>query len=218
MECSVDGCPKWGLWDLFMWKIAPSRFGGGIPYIQGFKDAWVRHNRQQIKESAQKHNLPPILVAGVCWIEVGGDPNFIDSVAFNFRAFDWSGPTWMDKHLTILNHPAKTSFGSVSMQLRTAAATLGFNADQMSTEELRTLANNLEKDTYNIEIAAAHLRQLVERDNNQVNLPYLSEEQIRIVGARYNRGMGLSLEKIKMNTSYGDFIVKNWQRFSGLIQ
>lgn len=36
--------------------------------------------------------MPPELIAGVGWIEVAGDPNFIDRVAFEVRSFDWSGP------------------------------------------------------------------------------------------------------------------------------
>lgn len=43
-------------------------------------------------------------------------------------------------------------------------------------------------------------------------------EHVRIVGARYNRGLGLSLEAIRKNTSYGDFIVKRWAYFAGLLQ
>jgi hypothetical protein len=42
-------------------------------------------------------------------------------------------------------------------------------------------------------------------------------EQVRIVGARYNRGIGLPLDDIKKNTSYGDFIVKFWPRFTRLL-
>ena len=47
--------------------------------------------------------------------------------------------------------------------------------------------------------------------------PSLSMEDVRIIGARYNRGLIPTLEEIKRNTSYGDFIVNHWQRFSRLI-
>ena len=50
--------------------------------------------------------------------------------------------------------------------------------------------------------------------NCKKNPPLLSEDNIRIVGA--NRGMGLSLDQIKKNTSYGDFIVKFMPRFKNL--
>jgi hypothetical protein len=88
----------------------------------------------------------------------------------------------------------------------------------MSASELRSLAQSLQTDVFNIEVAARHLRQLVEHDVFQQGLPVLSTDQVKVVGARYNRGMGLSLEQIKKNTSYGDFIVKIWTRLQGLLK
>lgn len=212
-ELSNDS-PTWGVVDLFRWKVVPERLGGGKAFIQRFKDAWVRHNKVTIRAAAAQYNLMPALLAGVCWIEVGGDPSFIDRVAFEVRAFDWSGPPIVDR-ITVTNTPAKTSFGAVSMQLRTAAQTMGLNPAAMSMTDFRALASCLERDVFNIDTVARHLRQLVDHDK----LPSpLSLEQVRIVGARYNRGIGLSLDQIQKNTSYGDFIVKFWPRFSGLIQ
>lgn len=210
----MESSPSWGLIDVFIWKVISDKFGGGIGYIQKFKDAWVIHNKNAIRTAAERYSLPVELLAGVCWIEVGGDPNFIDRVAFEVRAFDWSGPAFVDRHLTITNPPEKTSFGFVSMQLRTAARTLGLDVSKMDMNQLRTLANCLEKDVYNINLVAQHLRQLADYDK----LPSaLSMEDVRIIGARYNRGLIPTLEEIKRNTSYGDFIVNHWQRFSRLI-
>ncbi|WAK02396.1 hypothetical protein [Methylobacter sp. YRD-M1] len=210
--------PTWGLVDLFAWKLLPQRFGGGIAYIQRFKDAWVQHNKILIRTAATRYKMPPELLAGVCWIEVGGDPNFIDRVAFEVRSFDWSGPAWVDRNLTITNTPAKTSFGSVSIQLRTAAETMKLDPSEMSTAQLRNLASCLQKDVFNIEVVARHLRQLLDHDGLQKNPPLLTMEQIQIVGARYNRGIGLPLDAIKKNTSYGDFIVKLWTRVTSLLK
>ncbi|WP_350029109.1 hypothetical protein [Atlantibacter hermannii] len=64
--------PRWQVVDLLMWKIVPSRFGGGKHYIQKFKDAWVIHNKVFIQTAAVNNYLPAELLAGVCWIEVGG--------------------------------------------------------------------------------------------------------------------------------------------------
>jgi len=59
-----------------------------------------------------------------------------------------------------------------------------------------------------------HLRQLADYDK----LPSrLSMNDVKIIGARYNRGTNLSLESIKKDTRYGDFIVKNWQYFNKLV-
>ena len=210
--------PTWGLVNLFVWKLLPERVGGGIAYIQKFKDAWVKHNKELIKTSASQNKMPAELLAGVCWIEVGGDPDFIDRVAFEVRSFDWSGPPWVDRNLTITSNPAKTSFGSVSIQLRTAAQTMGLNPAEMSSEQIRGLATCLQKDVFNIEVVANHLRKLIDHDGLQNNPPLLTMDQVRIVGARYNRGIGLSLDEINKNTSYGNFIVNFWPRFTKLLR
>lgn len=72
----------------------------------------------------------------------------------------------------------------------------------------------LEKDTYNINLAAMRLRQLADYDKLPVRL---SMNDVKIVGTRYNRGINPSLESIKKDTRYGDFIVINWQHFNKLI-
>ncbi len=146
-----------------------------------------------------------------------GDPQIVDTLAFEFRAMSWSGPEWVDEHITIASKPEKTSFGAVSMQLRTAAKTLGLDETKMDNSQLRELENYLQHDVFNIKLAARHRYQLAEKDGFQVSLPHLTEEQIRIIEARYNRGISLSLEKIKQDTSYGDFIINNWLHFSGLL-
>ena len=216
--CSAtNSSPTWGLWDLFNWKIVPQRFGGGVSYIQAFKDAWVQRNKHLIFAEAKANMFPAPLLAGVCWIEVGGDPTFIDSLAFEVRSFDWSGPNWVDRNLTATNHPTRTSFGAVSMQLRTAAETIGLEPGTMTHSDLSRLADCLEKDVYNITIVARHLRQLIDHDDLQQNPPALSKEAIRYAGARYNRGIGLSLTLIREDTSYGDFILKLWPRFENLL-
>ncbi|MBR8224823.1 hypothetical protein [Burkholderia ambifaria] len=213
-EVSNDS-PSWGLINLFAWKLVPERWGGGVKYIQRFKDAWVRHNRLHIRAAAGRNRLPQEMLAGVCWIEVGGDPEFIDRMAFEVRTFDWSGPPVVDEHLTLTRHPAMTSFGPVSMQLRTAAQTLGMAPSTMSASQFRSLAHCLQRDVFNIDLVARHLHQLAKRDGFQY--PF-SMDQIRIIGARYNRGSGLSLDQIKQNTSYGNFIATHWPRFTRLVQ
>ncbi|RHW18316.1 hypothetical protein D1610_07570 [Sphingomonas gilva] len=207
----------WTFVDLAIWKLVPQRLGGGIPYIQRYKDAWVRHHKLRITASATAQRLPPPLLAGVCWIEVGGDPTFIDTIAYAIRAFDWSGPAWTDR-MTITRRPERTSFGAVSMQLRTAAQTLGMNPATTTSDQYNRLAALLAQDERNIAIVARHLRDLAERDGFDDDLPDLSQDQIRVIGARYNRGAGLSLAQIEQNTSYGDFIVRHWGRFERLVR
>lgn len=214
----TNNSPVWSAIDVVRWKM-PERLGGGIPYIQNFKDGWVRHNKSLIRSNATTYRMPAELLAGVCWIEVGGDPNFIDGVAFEVRAFDWSGPEWVDRNMTVTRNPSTTSFGAVSIQLRAAAETMGINPATMSNSQLRTLAGCLQRDVFNINIVARHLRMLIDHDHLQTaNSSDLTMDQVRIVGARYNRGVGLSLEQIRRNMSYGNFIVRIWDRLTNLLR
>lgn len=219
-QCEADPAegPAWGLLDVMRWKLVPERFEGGRAYIQRFKDAWVSHNKLRIQAAATEQGFPAELLAGVCWVEVAGDPNFIDRVAFEVRAFDYSGPDWVDRNMTITKRPEKTSFGSVSMQLATAANTLGLDVSTLDEGKLRELSQCLEKDAFNIRIVARHLRQIIDHDGLQTRRPDLSEDAIRVAGARYNRGLGLSLESIRKNTSYGDFILKIRDRLVVLLK
>lgn len=153
-----------------------------------------------------------ILLFGIQQIFFSGSWHLSDGAV----AYLMVGSSRMDEHLTMTSPPEKTSFGAVSMQLRTAARTLGLDK-KMDASELRELANCLQRDVFNIKLVAKYLYQLAERDNFQQSLPNLSEEQIRVIGARYNRGVALPLEEIRNDTSYGDFIVKNWHHFSILL-
>ncbi|BCQ35972.1 hypothetical protein ERHA54_35530 [Erwinia rhapontici] len=206
--------PSWTVIDVVRWKVVPEQLGGGRRYARGFKNAWVKKHSSHIRLESLRYKLPPELLAGVCWIEVGGDPNIIDRFAFEARAFDWSGPDYIDRNFTVLAPPEKTSFGFVSMQLRTAAQTMGLNANQMSISELRALSQCLEKDTYNIKLTAMHLRQLADYDKLPVKL---GMNDVKIIGSRYNRGTNPSMESLKKDMSYGEFIVKNWEHFHRLV-
>src|SRR5262249_18409432 len=91
-----NNSPVWGVIDFLRWKLVPERLGGRSAFSRRFKGGWVRHNRANIKMAAAAYNIPPELLAGTAWIEVGGDPTFIDRVAFEVRSFDWSGPDFVD--------------------------------------------------------------------------------------------------------------------------
>jgi hypothetical protein len=210
--------PTWSTIDVLKWKLVPEKLGGGKAFIRRFKDGWVKHNRAQIKQLAAAKRIPPELLAGTAWVEVGGDPTFIDRVALEVRAFDWSGPKWVDDHLTITREPSRTSFGPVSMQLRTAARVMGIDPQTLSADDLRNLGSCFEKDVFNLQLVATHLHDLILFDFPKANTSALTPEQIKIVGARYNRGTGLSLDQIKQNTSYGNFLVNNWSHFTALLQ
>ncbi|RMR08237.1 hypothetical protein ALP92_101433 [Pseudomonas syringae pv. primulae] len=203
-----NNSPTWTLLDVIIWKGWPERLGGGTAYSRRFKDAWIVHNKFYIKASAAKYSLPIELLAGVCWIEVGGDPNIVDRIGFEFRSFDRLGNVLSP----MTKDPIKTSFGWVSIQLRTAAITLGMNPDEMDVSQLRSLANCIETDIYNIDIAAKHIRMLADYENFST----IGMEEVRIIGARYNWGTSRSLDELKKDLSYGNFIVNSWSHLKQL--
>ncbi|KPC27370.1 Uncharacterized protein AC496_2730 [Pseudomonas savastanoi pv. glycinea] len=90
---------------------------------------------------------------------------------------------------------------------------MGLDAEEMQISQLRSLANCIENDVYNIDIAAKHLRMLADHDH----FTSIGMDEVRVTGARYNRGTGLSLEEIKKDTRYGNFIVTHWLRFKKLM-
>lgn len=196
--CAPDNAnyPKWSSLDAFMWKMWPQRFGGGFPHLSDYKDAWVLYNRLRIVAVARKNKIPPVLLASVAWAEVGGKPDESKRPAFALRTFDWSGPGWIDRNLTITKPPGETSFGAVSIQFRAAVRELGIDADSLSYEEELRLVSCLETDVFNLEIVARHLQGLVLHDYPGADSENLSEEQFIVAGARYNRGIERKLSDI----------------------
>src|SRR5690349_10233401 len=114
---SAPSYPRWTAVDLALWQLVPDRLGGGRRYLFAYKDAWIRFNARHIKAAARNAAIPPKLLAGVAWLEIGGMPDFVDDIAFPVRSFDWSGPDWVDRNLTITKNPGLTSMGAVSIQL-----------------------------------------------------------------------------------------------------
>lgn len=199
----------WTSWNVVRWML-PEALGGGFDYLARFKDSWVRHNRLTIKNSAASQNMPALLLAGVCWKEVAGDPTFIDTAAHLFRSFDWSGPDFMDRYFTISSPPEKTSFGPVSMQIRVAAEVLGIGLAALDVVDRQKLGQCLEVDVFNIDLAARHLRTLIDHDGLQSNPPALGDFALKVAATRYNRGVSESLEVIKGRLSYGEDVL--WRR------
>jgi len=187
--------PKWTSWDVVKWKFEALK-GRGNAYLFKYKDGWVIHNSQRIKDAASKNSIPPLLLAGVAWAEVGGAPDLVDDAAFAARSFDYSGPDWIDRNLTITSPPGKTSVGAVSIQLRVAARELGLNFNSMTYEKQVLLKECLESDKFNIDVVAIHLHGLILYDYPKADTSNLSDEQLIVAGSRYNRGTGRKLKEI----------------------
>lgn len=204
---------SWGGWDVVKWKVLPGWLGGDKDLLKHYKNAWVISHSSTIKEQAAINNISPVLLAGVCWIEVGGDPDWIDGIAYSIRAFDHMADPLLEP-LTVTKKPELTSFGDVSIQLRRAAEAANLDIAKLNTEQKNELIECLSDEDVNIAFVARHLSQL----KNVDKVCFVEDEEIRILGTRYNRGPHLSLEQIKNNTSYGDFILKIKTNLQGLLE
>lgn len=201
----IDDGLSWTMRDIVKWKLLPAWLGGDRDILRRYKDLWVTTHASTIKRMAMRDGLPPVLLAGVVWIEVGGDPDFIDRVAYSTRKFDHLADPILES-MTVTKKPEMTSFGEISIQLRRAAETLGFDPNSLSSENFEELSRCLESnERFNIDIVSQHLAQLKRLDfsNTEVN----EDTIIRITGTRYNRGPNLSGREIERNTAYGDFIL-----------
>lgn len=187
--------PKWTSWDFIRWTFFPEELRGGPRFLADYKEAWVYYNSSRIRDAARAAKIPVELLAGIAWNEVGGMPDFVDYAAFPIRSFDWSGPDFVDRHLTITKDPDRTSFGSVSIQLRVAAETMGLDIRRLKFNE-KKLARALSNDAYNLHVVARHVFDLIRYDYPNIDTANLSDEQIVVVGSRYNRGKARKLEEI----------------------
>lgn len=221
--CSAGGSitrNKWNwtaghfiVWQL--WRPLPSKFGGGDAFLFRYKDAWVAGHKASIIRYSRMYGLPPVLLAGIAWNEVGGKPDEVDVPAYIGRTFDHLGDPLLEP-LTITKPPRETSVGDVQIQLRRAAETLGLDFDKLSALDRAKLLECLYDEEANLEIVARHLWQLKEMDFP--NRAALGDEEIRIIGARYNRGPQFTLEEIKRDTSNGDAILRHKARLLKLLQ
>jgi hypothetical protein len=194
---------QWTTWKFIKWKVLPKKLGDDRTYLRKFKDGWVYAHRQQIVRIANSHGIPPLLLAGVAFIEVGGDPDWVDGAQYSVLTFlDSLHPSIA----ATLKQPEATSFGDVQIQLRRAAEAVGFEWSTMSAAQRDELLSCLGDEVGNLDIVAKHLVQLKNIDFPRRGT--IGDDEIRIIGARYNRGPHLSLEQIRKNTSYGDFILR----------
>lgn len=201
----------WGGMDVAKWK-APEWLGGDPNHLRDYKDQWIRDHATSIELQARANDLPPELLAGTAWNEVGGDPVWIDDIAHDVRSFDHMADPYLP---TVTNDPSLTSAGDVSIQLRRAAESLGMDPNNLSYSDRLAIMNLLKNDQANLQIVGDHLRDLANID--YAGKP-IDDEAMRVIGARYNRGPDLSLDKIKKNTSYGDLIVKQKEKLQRLLR
>jgi hypothetical protein len=195
--CAPDNTnhPKWNSWDIFKWRALSEKMGGGRAYLEAYKDGWIVYNKFRIKDAAQQHRIPPVLLACVAWAEVGGKPDGIKRPAFQGRTLQ---RTLAGRPVKFGKPPEETSVGAVSIQLRVASKELGIPIELLSYSDRMNLITCLETDTFNLHVVAQHLKNLILFDYPGIDTLNLTDEQFIVAGSRYNRGIGRAL---------GDFLI-----------
>jgi hypothetical protein len=63
-----------------------------------------------------------------------------------------------------------------------------------------------------------HISDLRDIDFKDKGASELTEDDVKVIGTRYNRGPNLGIDKIKNNMSYGEFIVSRKSILEELIK
>lgn len=169
-----------------------------------FKRQWVHGYRDAINAAADRFDLPRELVAGVAFIEVGGDPLPIDDIAYGLRK-----TTSRDR----------TSIGNMSVQVRRAIRSLGYDtSSDLSPSQRRMIITSLKNPQTSIFVAAKHLSDLRNRDYEGVSALHLNKNQIEVIATRFNFGPDLSSADIQKSLGYGRYITKRWSELGKLIK
>ncbi len=195
---------RWKNSDFIFWQIH-----GKDEFLHSKKIEFITQYRDVIKDAAKVYDLPEILIAGVVYNEYAGDPMFVDDIAYMIRSFDWCGPDWIDDNLTITRNPDLTSFGNVSIQVRRAWESLGYEKEQVTSEIKKEIIDSLKNPVENIYISSKHISDLRDMQYPNKKAENLTEDEMRVIATRYNRGPDLSLETILSDTSYGNRIFAN---------
>lgn len=151
-------------------------------------------------------------------------------IVLPIRNFDYSGPDWVDRNLTITNPPETTSVGIIAMQIRVVAETIGINPKELTPEKIDQILLCMQQDGYNIDIIAKHLKNLILFDYPNANTSNLTDEQFIIAESPYNRGKSRALKDFissikssegspeRVYTSYGRVMLKRSGRIDRLLR
>jgi hypothetical protein len=192
--CAPDNSnhPKWKSWDVFKWRVLSEKMGGGRAYLQAYKDGWVVYNKFRIKDAAEQYRIPPAMLGCVAWAEVGGKPDGIKRPVFQGRTLQ---RTLAGRPVKFGKPPEETSVGAVSIQLRVASKELGIPIELLSYSDRMNLIACLETDTFNLNVVAQHLKNLILYDYPSTDTSNLTDEQFIVAGSRYNRGIERALNE-----------------------
>ena len=156
---------------------------------------------EALKDLEWNYDIPAIMLAGVAYMEFGGDPPIQDYVTQLIRTLSNHDPTGIIKiilekvGLGKLNQPSyETSFGNISMQLRRAAETLDYYG-KLDYDLEKELIDTLNHDKTALILVARHLTDLKNIDFPDKKGTDLTYEEMAVVVGRYNIGPDVSAER-----------------------
>ena len=157
-------------------------------FLHEFKSYTVHALREPIREAAEMFDLPAELVGGTAYNEIGGkDP--IKSTVYWIRG--WAPGT---------SDQDRTSLGPLALQVRRAAATLGYGPSNISDSQRSAIIATLNDPAQAVFLAAAHLSDLRNVDFPGTTASQLTDDQIRVIGARYNQGPQRPLSSVRQDS------------------
>lgn len=158
----------------------------------GSKEEWVAANKDAIQEAATAYGLPPDMVAGIAWMEVGGKPYLVDDMTGMVREAaesDWSPVTPEYLPGPLAGDPDNTSYGPMAVQVRRAAEVLGYDPERLTEAQRDELTASLKDPTQNMLISAKYMADL-KAQSSFADVPpeQMTPAQYRELAARYNGG------------------------------
>ncbi|MET7617467.1 hypothetical protein [Streptomyces sp. NPDC005408] len=99
---------------------------------------WIAANKEIIKAAALNSGLPPDMVAGIAWQEIGGQPGILDDLTDTIREQADSplspiAPETLPWRLA--GDPDNTSMGPIAIQVRRGAEVLGYDPDHLTDQQ-----------------------------------------------------------------------------------
>jgi len=179
---------------------------GHKEYIHKYKAYYVHAMRDTIKTAASRFNLPAVLVAGTVYNEVGG-ADLVKPYVYLLRDL-LSGAEAADR----------TSIGPTSLQPRRALEALGYDPAKVDPSLKRDVVQTLiHNHAFAIFVSAKHLSDLRDRFFPAHGSDDLGDDDLVMLGARYNQGPDVSDETVRKDLSYGQRIVGRQQVLAKLL-
>ncbi|MEU1448813.1 hypothetical protein [Streptomyces mirabilis] len=153
---------------------------------------WIAANKDIIKAAARNSGLPPDMVAGIAWQEIGGQPGILDDITDTIREQADSplspiAPESLPWRLG--GDPDNTSMGPIAIQVRRGAEVLGYDPDHLTDQQRSMVEDSLQDPAQNIFIASEYLAQLkAESEFADVPAEEMTPAQYQELAARYNGG------------------------------